>query len=196
MTRKSSANNKALAALFLAGVALYLWTRRGQEQAAIAGEWVAESALTAEDYALSAGDYIMTAIGAATRGERNNNPGNLVKGENWQGMAAEQPDPRFITFQTPEYGIRALAKLLQNYGSKGYNTIAKIVTRYAPSSENDTMSYINSVALQMNVNPAAVLDLNDITTLASLTNAIISHENGRNIYLASGQMDGGIAMLA
>ena len=58
------------------------------------------------------------------RGIRLNNPGNIEYGESWRGMAADQKDPRFVTFTEPVYGIRALAKLLLNYQRKhGIRTV-------------------------------------------------------------------------
>lgn len=49
------------------------------------------------------------------RGERNNNPGNIRHGSKWQGLSAEQTDKDFCQFISPEYGIRAIYKLLQTY---------------------------------------------------------------------------------
>ena len=39
------------------------------------------------------------------RGIRNNNPGNIRHGNDWQGISKEQPDPAFCTFVSPEYGL-------------------------------------------------------------------------------------------
>lgn len=120
----------------------------------------------------------------ATRGERNNNPGNIVNtGTPWQGMAANQQDSRFITFADPVYGIRALAKtLLTYYNSYGLNNVSAIISRWAPPSENDTISYINSVSQSMGVSPTQTINLTNPVTLNSLTSAIIKHENGRISY--------------
>lgn len=51
------------------------------------------------------------------RGIRNNNPGNIRWGENWQGLKKDgkERDSSFCVFESPEYGIRALAKILINY---------------------------------------------------------------------------------
>ena len=43
------------------------------------------------------------------RGIRNNNPGNIRRnGDPWQGLAKDQTDREFFTFQSAVYGIRAL----------------------------------------------------------------------------------------
>lgn len=122
---------------------------------------------------------------AMTRGERNNNPGNIRHGNDWQGEA-EGTDDAFESFNSPRDGIRALAKLLRNYQTRsGLGTVRQIVTRYAPASENNTAAYIRAVAASMGVGADAALDLSDDATLAALVAAIIQHENGRNIYASA-----------
>jgi len=121
-----------------------------------------------------------------TRGERNNNPGNiryLPNGEHWIGERKNEGDPDFCEFNTPEEGIRALAKTLITYQRKhGLNTVRNIINRWAPSSENDTDAYVYAVAQDCAVTPTQILDLNDSQMLSKLCKAIIRHENGRVIY--------------
>ena len=116
-----------------------------------------------------------------TRGLRNNNPGNLRRSSTqWQGMTTTQSDPDFIQFVSPEYGIRALARVLQTYVATGYKTVRQIITRWAPPTENDTNSYVNAVASSLNVQPDTTLDMS--RSLPSLVKAIIRHENGIQPY--------------
>lgn len=120
-----------------------------------------------------------------TRGERNNNPGNLRHGINWQGLAPglQDTDASFAVFIDAAYGIRALAKNLHNYFVlHGLDTVAAIVMRWAPPSENDTGAYIAAVAASSGFDPYQHLDMNDPGVLASLTAAIIHQENGRVAY--------------
>ena len=119
-----------------------------------------------------------------TRGERNNNPGNIDRSNiKWQGMSTDQPDSRFITFGTPEDGIRALAKVLLTYYRKhGLDTVHGIVSRWAPSVENDTSSYVNYVADALGVTPDDQINVENPDMLVRLVKAIIHHENGRVIY--------------
>lgn len=121
-----------------------------------------------------------------TRGERNNNPGNIrLSASSWRGKV-QGSDPSFETFADPVLGIRALAKLLRNYQvNAGLRTVRQIVARYAPASENNTEAYIRAVAASMGVSPDADLNLQDDGTLARLVAAVIHHENGRNIYAAA-----------
>jgi hypothetical protein len=118
-----------------------------------------------------------------TRGERNNNPGNIRHGDKWQGMSAEQPDSSFTKFDTPQYGIRALAvTLLTYYNRYGLNTVSKIVSRWAPPNENNTKAYIDAVSTAVGVLPTDPIDVTDISVMRHLVLAIINHENGRIAY--------------
>lgn len=118
-----------------------------------------------------------------TRGERNNNPGNLVKSSiQWRGKIPGA-DTRFESFDTPENGIRAIGTNLRTYYNKyGINTVRGIISRYAPSNENDTAAYIAAVSSALGVTPDTALNVNDPGTLNALVNAIIKHENGRVSY--------------
>lgn len=80
---------------------------------------------------------------------RRNNPMNLRYNErnNWIGQT--EPTNGFCNFQSVEYGFRAAYITLKTYGQRGDNTIRKIVTRWAPPSENPTQTYIKYVALRM-----------------------------------------------
>ncbi len=130
---------------------------------------------TVENYSFSQPSY--------PRGIRNNNPGNIRLGDNWRGMTAEQTDPAFIQFQAPEYGIRALGKLLVNYERlHGLNTVAGIINRWAPPTENNTSAYATHVAAQLGVPVNQAIDVK--AALPKLVPAIIKHENGIQPYSA------------
>lgn len=115
------------------------------------------------------------------RGIRNNNPGNIRHGSPWQGMAKEQTDKDYIQFLTPEYGIRAISKTLSTYANK-YNikTVRGIISRWAPPSENDTESYIQTVADKLGVTPTQTISIDYYK--AGLIEAIVKHENGQQPY--------------
>lgn len=129
------------------------------------------------------------------RGIRNNNPGNIDYNprNQWQGQLTPDPkiEPRFARFDTPENGIRALAKLLINYrgkdgmpgvGGKGIDTVLETINRWAPVVENDTSAYVNAVAKDVGVGPTDPIDIRDRRTLLAIVNGIIAHENGGNPY--------------
>ena len=77
---------------------------------------------------------------------RNNNPLNIRKNSDvFQGEIVPSGDNAFKQFSSMLYGYRAAFKIINNYIAKGYNTITKIVSRWAPASENNTSSYISNV---------------------------------------------------
>lgn len=113
------------------------------------------------------------------RGIRNNNPGNIRHGDKWKGLSQEQTDPSFCQFETPEYGLRALMKvLLTYYWKRNLDTVRKIITRWAPPTENNTESYIKAVAAGININPDDVLRVETTSLLITLAQEIVKHENG------------------
>lgn len=144
------------------------------------------------------------ADGVITRGEYNNNPGNIdfhpdIQYQGQLGIEIPRnPDerPRFARFDTPTNGIRALARLLLvYYRHHKLNTIREIISRYAPGNENDTEAYIYGVVrdfycltdrfltgLELQTYSNTSLPLSDTTNLLNLVVAIIRHENGRCIY--------------
>ena len=126
----------------------------------------------------------MTSTSGA-RGIRNNNPGNIRWGDDWQGLVpkSERTDKSFCQFTAPEYGIRAMIIILRNYENKhGLNTVRKIINRWAPPVENDTEAYVNSVAKQVGVDADKVIDVTDSRVMIPLLEAIITHENGSQPY--------------
>lgn len=113
----------------------------------------------------------------ATRGIRNHNIGNIRKSKDqWEGSVGD--DGAFVIFDSPDSGVRALAKNLMSYGRQGYDSIEKIINRWAPPNENDTQSYINSVVAATGIPATQSLDLTNPDVLASLSEAIGYHETG------------------
>ena len=109
------------------------------------------------------------------RGIRNNNPGNIRHGSNWQGLNpnSRNIDPAFCVFTSSVYGIRALAKVLINYKKiHGLNTVRQIISRYAPPNENQTTAYIQSVAKQLGVVPDTIIDIEERGVLTVFIKAI------------------------
>lgn len=126
-----------------------------------------------------------------TRGIRNNNPGNIDYNprNQWQGQLDHDPliERRFARFDTPENGIRALAKLIlayrgkdgmPNVGAAGIDTVREIINRWAPGHENDTDAYIRAVAARLKVAADAPLNVRSPQILTGLVVGIIHHENG------------------
>lgn len=120
-----------------------------------------------------------------TRGERNNNPGNIrPAGYKWQGQVGIDSGTMgdYVMFATPVYGIRAVAKDLLTKYRRGLNTVDAIINVYAPPSENDTQAYIDDVVEELEVRPHEELNLDDPDILTQFVKAIIKHENGRILF--------------
>lgn len=113
---------------------------------------------------------------SAPRGIRNNNPGNIVYGRFAQSMGATGSDGRFAVFQSMEDGIKAAIKLLEGYVAKGYDTVRKIISRWAPAGENNTSAYVDAVAKKLGISADAHLSGDQ---LGGVAQAIFQHENGR-----------------
>lgn len=120
---------------------------------------------------------------ALSRGLRNNNPGNIrltydSKGNKtlWNGEI-EGKDTAFKTFKSMAYGYRGMFVTLNSYLKKGYNTIEKIINRYAPSSENDSIAYINTVSRKSGIPSNQVINNDDqvvriITAMSFVENGV------------------------
>ena len=116
----------------------------------------------------------------ATRGYRNNNPGNLkISSINWQGKVpvSQNTDGTFEQFISMPYGIRAMYMDLINDTIKKGKTITEMLYEYAPPSENDTLKYISDVdewtgTLDMNT----VYNQFTFNELIDLTKAMIKKE--------------------
>lgn len=118
---------------------------------------------------------------SGVRGIRNNNPGNIERTQTtWKGMSSDQSsDPRFIVFDGPEWGIRAMARVLRNYIARGQDTVREIINTWAPPSENDTGAYTRAVAAGLGIGPD---DRVSDAEMPGLIAAIIKHENGSQPY--------------
>ena len=120
-----------------------------------------------------------------TLGIVNKNPGNIrfSPNINWLGQIGESHG--FAVFDTPENGIRALARILLNYQAHdNCNTVTKIITRWAPpSDDNPTNDYIANVATRMGVSATQNVVLSQNTDLlVDMIKAIITQENGDQPY--------------
>lgn len=130
----------------------------------------------------------------ASRAERNNNPGNLeFRGQ--AGAVPEDGSGRFAKFGSASEGVSALVKQLQRYGSRGIDSLDKIISKYAPPNENDTQAYIDVLSQKLGVAPGEKLDLNDPGTLSGLVKGISRHESGSD-FLSNQDVLSGINMAA
>lgn len=113
------------------------------------------------------------------RGYRNNNPLNIrISNNNWQGKITPNTDGAFEQFKSMAYGFRAGFVLLRNYIAQGDNTIRRIISRWAPASENNTANYINIVVGQSGIGADVVIAQTDKSKLIKIAHAMSAVENG------------------
>ncbi len=84
---------------------------------------------------------------------KDNNPLNIrYRSEGyWQGQAPSTGRPPvFCRFFDMKYGFRAAFRLILTYYERYHlDTVEKIVSRWAPPSENDTQRYIRFVVVDL-----------------------------------------------
>ena len=160
--------------LLAAGAAWYIYRRRQSNP---------PSLLTNEN-------NMLTTDPKLPRGYRNNNPLNIdynVRNQ-WKGQLGIEPESpkykqRFALFSSMPYGYRAALVLMRNYISKyGCNTVEKIINRWAPPSENNTLAYIKHVCDYSGLTPDTVVARNDKDTLTKMAYAMSIIENGNTEY--------------
>ena len=116
------------------------------------------------------------------RGIRNNNPLNIRIGNTWLGERAEPTDPEFESFCSMEYGVRAAFIILRRYIRRYHkDTIATIVSTWAPATENQTQKYIDTVSNQMGIDPLLPIKYEDKETMCKLVAAMAKVECGQPI---------------
>ena len=119
-----------------------------------------------------ADDYRTNPPAGAPPGIRNNNPGNIAIGDNWQGMTGN--DGTFLIFADMSWGTRAIIISLTNMINQGYDTITTLISKW---SATDQAAYITNVAAATSIDPDTQLGT-DPDTIASIMQAIINQENG------------------
>jgi hypothetical protein len=126
---------------------------------------------------------------AHTRAFRNNNFGNLE----YAGQAGAELEKanakgerRFAKFGSPEEGFRALANQLSSYaegtskaiGYQKVDTVRGIISKYAPSGENDTEGYIAQLSKSLGVRESDRLDLRNADVMTKVMRQIATIEGG------------------
>ena len=81
------------------------------------------------------------------------------------------------------YGLRAAIITIRNYHRKhGAKTLADIINRWAPPTENHTLDYLRFVARETGIAPLQEVDFSDKSTIYCIIRAMAIYEsNARNI---------------
>ncbi|EEP7970150.1 hypothetical protein HCL06_001718 [Salmonella enterica] len=120
-----------------------------------------------------------------TIADRFNNPVNLRYAAGYE--TANTRSGKFAVFPSLDEGVLAAAKQLQIYGTKGINNIHDIISKWAPSNENNTKAYIGHVVNATGRSEFEKLNLNDTRTLAKLITAM-SVKEGAGSRLSEGKV--------
>ena len=121
------------------------------------------------------------------RGIRNNNPLNIRKGNNWKGERPNQTDKAFEEFESMQMGIRAGFVILRNYitgyggRTRPFNTIEKIVSKWAPITENATGRYIDFVCKDTGLSRFQKIDFKNRAQMVAIVDAMIFVECGQRV---------------
>lgn len=142
------------------------------------------------------------ATGDNIRAVRNNNPGNIEKNPEWQGLMpveemtdAQRNEPRFAIFKSPIWGFRAMQRNLITYQDKRraadgsvIDTIREAITRWAPPKrkladgsevvENNTEAYIKRVCQLTGKQDVETIDFHKYEDSAPIVKAIATVECG------------------
>lgn len=121
------------------------------------------------------------------RGIRNNNPLNIRIGNDWKGERPGAKDKAFEEFTSMEYGIRAGFIILRKYitGYNGltqkFNTIEKMISRWAPAVENNTASYISQVSKMSGIPATQKISFAQRSFMVAIVDAMIFVECGQHV---------------
>lgn len=76
------------------------------------------------------------------------------------------------------YGARASMRNILTWFERGKNTVEKLISTWAPPSENDTQAYIKLVCESTGLSPNAIIVMTP-NALQQIAYAIAIQENGR-----------------
>lgn len=118
------------------------------------------------------------------RGIRNNNPLNIRIGNKWVGEVEKPTDKDFEQFTSMVYGLRAGYKLIRRYIERYHLcTVKEILSRWAPTTENNTQSYVSFVCERSGIGALETLSFGDENKMVALVEAMCVFENGQKVSL-------------
>ena len=116
------------------------------------------------------------------RGIRNNNPLNIRVGCKWIGEVENPTDHDFEQFTCMHYGLRAGFILLKRYIERYHLcTITDILSRWAPSKENQTRKYIEYICDVAHIGALDKISFNDADKMIAIVDAMCYYENGQSV---------------
>lgn len=113
-----------------------------------------------------------------SRSWRNNNPGNIRKGDFADNHGAIGDDGAFAIFPDEKTGFAAIVSLLRT-STYGALSLSGAINRYAPPSENDSNAYLTFIVGKTGLNANDVLDDLRIADIRKIAAAIQQMEGWR-----------------
>lgn len=125
------------------------------------------------------------------RGLRNNNPLNIrISTDQFVGEVHPSQDKQFKQFDTMAHGYRAAFRVLRTYiNNYKCDTIRKIISRWAPATENDTLAYIMTVSDRAGISPDEPISADNREMMVRIVSAMSYVENGQEADMVN-VMDG------
>lgn len=97
----------------------------------------------------------------------------------WDGLSADQTNLPYCQFDDPVMGLRAgMVDARTKIYKHGLYTLRRLLTIFAPPSENNLESYIADVAGRLGISANSPLDLSTADKLVAYAKAIVTHEQG------------------
>lgn len=114
------------------------------------------------------------------RGLRNNNPLNIrISTDKFVGEVQPSQDKAFKQFDTMAHGYRAAFRVLRTYiNNYKCDTIRKIISRWAPATENNTLAYVMTVSDRAGISPDAPISADNREMMVRIVAAMSYVENG------------------
>ena len=107
---------------------------------------------------------------------------NIRVGNTWLGEVPYPTESEFEQFCNVRYGLRAAFCILRRYIRRYHSdTIRKIISRWAPRTENDTDKYVEYVSQRVNVNPDALIDYFDEELMVAIVRAMAKFESNAEL---------------
>lgn len=129
-------------------------------------------------FLMLAAGIALTAFCVESRGApvgiENNNPGNIRFNKNNKWAGQDGQNKGFCKFSAPEYGVRAVYKIIDKKDGK---TVRQIISAYAPPSENSVDNYLKVVKRESGMNAGEVV--NSKIEKEKLVRAILIMESGK-----------------
>lgn len=119
-----------------------------------------------------------------------NNPANIRYSASNLWVGQQSAKTGFCQFDELEHGVRALMIIIKNYYYKhDAITVTKLIARFAPPSENNTVKYIMYVSKRLSVQPNDIIawNINNVVLLVKAicmyeTHTILTTNFCRNVY--------------